>query len=103
MAKSANPLRQIRLVYRRTPMVIKVVLLVAIVFSTVTLLTLRGQLLKAQAEIDSLKQQAQQEEQKKEDLSEKNEGLGSVDGIEDIAQGELGLVDPDTIIIQPES
>lgn len=97
----ANPFHHIRLVYRRTPMVIKIVLLVAIVFSMVTLLTLRGQLLKTQAQIDDLRQQAQQEEQKKDELSDKNEELGSVDSIDDIAQGELGLVDPDTIIIQP--
>ena len=98
----ANPFRHIRLVYRRTPMVIKVVLLVAIVFSTVTLLTIRGLLLKTEAEAEALRQQAQQEEQEKQDLTEKNEGLGSVDSIEDIAQGELGLVDPDSVIIQPE-
>ena len=96
----ANPFRHIRLVYRRTPMVIKIVLLVAIVFSTVTLLTIRGQLLKWEALRESSRQQAQQEEQKKQELTEKNESLGSIDSIDDIAQGE-GWVDPDTVIIQP--
>ena len=36
------------------------------------------------------------------DLREKIENVGSVQGIRQIAQDELGLADPDTVLIHPE-
>ncbi len=101
MANRNHPLRHIRLVYRRTPMIIKVVVLSAIVLSTATLLTLRGGLLNAQAQTDALRNQAQQLEQEKEKLEEYINELGSVDSVDRIAEEELGLVDPDSVIFQP--
>ena len=47
MASRNNLLKKIRLVYRRSSKLTKSVVLCAIVLSTVTLLTLRGELLKA--------------------------------------------------------
>ena len=35
-------------------------------------------------------------------LEQKTEDLGSVQSIQDIAKEELGLVDPNTVIIDPE-
>ena len=101
MANRNHPLRHIRLVYRRTPIAIKVVVLSAIVLSTATLLTLRGGLLNAQAQTDALRNQAQQLEQEKEKLEEYINELGSVDSVDRIAEEELGLVDPDSVIFQP--
>jgi cell division protein FtsB len=57
----------------------------------------------AQAMKDSLKDQAAQLEQDNGQLKDKIDGLGSVDSVEDIAKEELDLVDPDSVIIQPES
>ena len=36
------------------------------------------------------------------DLQERIDKAGSVQGIQDIARDELGLVNPDTVLIQPE-
>ena len=81
---------------------IKIVVLCAIVLSMVALLAIRQQLLDAQALKDSLKDQASQLEQENGQLEDKIDSLGSIDSVEDIAKDELGLVDPDTVIIDPE-
>ena len=99
---SNNPFSRIRLVYKRSKPLTKIVVLCAIVLSMVTLLAIRQQLLDAQALKDSLKDQASQLEQDNGQLKDKIDALGSVDSVEDIAKDELGLVDPDTVIIDPE-
>ena len=101
MANRNHPLRRIRLVYRRTPMMIKVVVLSAIVLSTATLLTLRGGLLNAQKQNEALRDQAQQYEQENNKLEGYIDDLGSVDSVDRIAEEELDLVDPDSVIFQP--
>ena len=103
MANRSNPFSRIRLVYKRSSTLTKVVVLCAIALSMVALLTIRQQLVDAQAMKDSLKDQAAQLEQDNGQLKDKIDGLGSVDSVEDIAKEELDLVDPDSVIIQPES
>ena len=51
-----------------------------------------------QAKLDSLHEQGFTNEV----LEQKTEDLGSVQSIQDIAKEELGLVDPNTVIIDPE-
>lgn len=102
MAERSNPFSRIRLVYKRSKPLTKIVVLCAIVLSMVALLAIRQQLLDAQALKDSLKDQASQLEQENGQLEDKIDSLGSIDSVEDIAKDELGLVDPDTVIIDPE-
>lgn len=102
MANQANPLSHIKLVYKRGNNAIKIILLCTIVLSTITILALSLALNDAKAQATALKEQAAQLEQENEKLEEKIDALGSVDSVEDIAQNELGLVNPDTVIIQPE-
>lgn len=102
MAGRTNPLQHIKLVYRRTPRLAKIVVLLTLVLSVVTLLTLRGQLLKAQAHIDATRQQVQQLEQENKKLQDSIDALGSLDSVDQIAKDELDLVDPDTEFFQPE-
>lgn len=101
MAKLTEMLSRIKLVYKRSGNLTKIVVLCAIVISTVTLLALRYSLLDTQSRIDALKDQAAGLEQEHDRLEDKNSALGSVDGIKDIAGEELDLVDPDTVIIEP--
>ncbi len=101
MGKLQSALSRIRLVYKRSRTSTKVVVLCAIVLSTVTLLSLRASLLETQARTDALRDQAAQLEQENENLSDKIGELGSVDSVEDIAKEELDLVNPDTTIFQP--
>lgn len=102
MTGKTNPLQHIKLVYRHTPRLAKIVVLLTLVLSTVTLLTLRGQLLKAQERIDATRQQVQQLEQENKKLQDSIDALGSLDSVDQIAKDELDLVDPDTEFFQPE-
>ena len=94
---------RIRLVYKRSSKLTKVAVCAAIALSTVTLLVLRSATLDAQAKADALRDQAAQLEQENNRLEDQINDLGSVDSVEQIAQEQLGLVDPSTIIIKPEN
>lgn len=102
MASQSNPFSRIKLVYKRGNSVIKLVLLCTIVLSTITIVALSLALQDAKAQASNLQEQAAQLEQENQKLEEQIDGLGSVGSVEDIAQNELGLVNPDTVIIQPE-
>ena len=95
--------KNVRLVWGRGSRLTKVAVCVAIALSTVTLLALRAATLDAQAQADALKDKAQQLEQENSQLEDKIGDLGSIDSVEQIAKDELGLVDPDTVIIEPEN
>ena len=96
-----NLTSRIRLVYKRSNTLTKVAVCAAIVLSTAALLTLRSAALDAQADREALQQEAQRLEQEQNQLNDKLDSLGSADSVEQIAKDELGLVDPDTIIITP--
>ena len=98
-----NLTSRIRLVYKRSSKLTKVAVGAAIVLSTVTLLVLRSATLDAQAKADALRDQAARLEQENNRLEDQINDLGSVDSVEQIAQEQLGLVDPSTVIIKPEN
>lgn len=103
MEEKRHPLRNVKVEVRSTSPVLKIVLIVLIVFSILALIALRwvhGGILE---ETQNLKDEAAAVEQANEDLKEKQDNLGSVQSVQDIAQDELGLVDPDTVIIEPQS
>ena len=53
--------------------------------------------------LDSLRHQAAQLEQENSQLEQDIDSLGSLDSLQQIAKDELGLVDPDTVVLQPEN
>ena len=98
-----QPLRnRIRLVYRRGSPLAKAVILSAIVLSMAALLTLTVAINQSRAQADALKNQAAELEQEQTKLQQNIDGLGTLDSVEEIAKDELGLVDPDTVIMQPK-
>ena len=99
MQKLIAKLRRIKLVFRRSRPLIKVVALCAVVFSTLALLTITSAILDSRARSDALYSQAAALEQANEELAQSIDGLDSVQGIRSIAENELGLVDPGTVII----
>ena len=103
MARFKNPLRHIKLVYKRSSDVTKIVVLCAIVICTAALLILGGAIRDAEARTDALRAQASRLEQENNRLSSLIDSLGTVAGIEQIAREELGLVDPDSVIITPSN
>ncbi|MBO5130566.1 MAG: hypothetical protein J6B95_09520 [Oscillospiraceae bacterium] len=67
------------------------------------LLTLRLAMTGIEHSTDKLADQAAALEQSNIDLEEKIGQLGSVQSVMDIAREELGLVNPDTVIFEPEN
>ena len=100
MAKQ-NPFQQIKLVYRRSSLALKILVLVMILVSTAALIALRVTLNGYQAQSDVLQSRAAQLQQENEALEEDIAALGSKDSIKEIAQEELGLVDPESKFFSP--
>lgn len=84
------------------PVKLKAVLIVLIVLSTAALVALRWVHNGIQAETQRKTEQAAAMEGENADLQEKIDSIGSVQSIRQIAQDELGLADPDTVLIHPE-
>ena len=102
MTKRESPFSHIRLVFQRSRTLTKVVVLAALVLSMAALLVLGIARMNAQARLDGLQDQAQQLEQENARLEQYIDEQGSLQSIERIANEELGLVNPDTVIIQPQ-
>ena len=100
MTKIRSFLSRFQLQYRRTPTLNKVVVAAAIVLSSVTLVSLRLAHWEAKARLAELTQQIAAQEQSNDALRQDIDELGTTDSIREIAREELGLVDPDTIIIE---
>ena len=87
---------------RSAPVKLKVALVALIVLSIGALMALRWVHNGIQAETQRKTEQAAAMEGENADLQEKIDSIGSVQSIRQIAQDELGLADPDTVLIHPE-
>ncbi len=103
MAEKKNPLRNAKIEIRPTPAALKIVLIVLILFSMAALVALRWVHTGILQETENLKGEASALEQSNQDLEKKTGELGSVQSVKDIAREELGLEDPNTVIIDPQS
>jgi cell division protein FtsL len=99
----ANPplFQRIRLVYRRSSLLLKVLVLVTILASAAALLALRGLMLGYQQQRQALQSQALQLQQENAKLTEHIAELGTEDSIRRIAMEELGLMDPNGQFFNP--
>lgn len=95
--------RQFKLVVKRSSRTTKIAVCAAVTLSVVTMLVLHAATLDAREQAEHWRQQAQQLEQENDRLQSQIDNLGTAEGVGQIAQDELGLVPPDTIIIQPEN
>lgn len=100
MAKQ-NPFQQFKLVYRRSSLALKILVLVTILVSAAALIALRMTLNGYQAQSNVLQSRALQLQEENKDLEEDIAALGSKDSIRQIAQEELGLVDPESQFFSP--
>ena len=103
MAKIKEKLKLIKLRLRPSPRSTKIMLIVAILFAMIALIALRIQINKLENRTEDLRDKAAALEQDNKDLQENIGILGSVQSIIQIARDELGLVDPNTVILDPES
>ena len=102
MAQKNTPPKNVKVEVRPASNILKIILILLILFSIVALVALRGVHSGILAQIDDLKDEASGLEYANAELEQKTDELGSIQSIQDIAKEELGLVDPDTIIIDPE-
>ena len=102
MAAGHNPLRRIRLVYRRSSTLLKCVVLAAIVLCSAVLLTLRFAILDTKEKANDRRNEAAALEKENNALEKSISELGTVQSVTDLAGKLLGLVDPDTVIFLPE-
>ena len=102
MAEKNTPPKNVKVEVRPASNILKIVLIILILFSIVALVALRWVHNGIRTQIDELKEEASDLEYANAELDQKTEELGSVQSIQDIAKEELGLVDPDTVIIDPE-
>ena len=102
MANTNTPPKKVKVEVRPASNILKIILILLILFSIVALIALRWVHTGIRNQIDELKDEASGLEYANEELEQKTEELGSVQSIQDIAREELGLVDPDTILIDPE-
>ena len=103
MGERKNPFRNIKLVVRPSTPLLKIVLILVILFSMAALLALSWVRGSIQARTEEMRQQAAELEYQNEELEEKVNNLDSIQGVKDIAKEELGLVDPDEVVIDPAS
>ena len=102
MAKQSTKSKYVKVEVRPASNILKIILILLILTSIVALIALRWVHTGILTEIADLKEEASGLEHANEVLEQKMDELGSVQSIEDIAKEELGLVDPDTILIDPE-
>ena len=97
-----NPLKRIRLVFRRSSPKLKILVILALVVCTITLLALTIKIRQVKEHTQALAQQGAALEQENQALSEDINDLGTIKSIKDLARRFLGLFDPDTTIFSPE-
>jgi len=102
MAQTNNPGTGVKLVYRRSRTLTKVVVLTALVLSMAALLTLGSAIAAARNTTEELRSEAVELEQENSRLQQYIQELGTVQGIIRIAQEKLGLIEPGTVIFKPE-
>jgi len=101
MEQNYTPRKKVKVEIRRSSTALKIVLTVLILFSIAALVALRWVHNGIGHEIQKKRDEAGAIEFANEELEEKKKALDSVQSIQDIARDELGLVDPDTILIDP--
>lgn len=98
-----NPFRHIRLVYRRSSVLVKSVVLATLVLSILALIVLRISIQSNQGQQADLEQQAALLEQENRALTKQIAELGTVESVKRIATLQLGLVDPDSQFFTPSN
>ena len=99
MSKRVLHFQNFKIVFQHSRPLTKVVVLAALVLSMTALIVLGIARENAEKRAEEYRAQAAQLEQENSALSDKIDKLGSVDSIQEIAEEELGLFNPDTVII----
>ena len=102
MAQIKEFISRIRLVYRRTSNLTKIAVAVAIVLCMGTLIALTTSSTALLERTEDLREKAGILEEENRELEQKIDELGTVKSIVEIAEEELGLVQPGAVVIETE-
>ena len=103
MAKLEEFFSKFQLVKKRSRKLTVVMLVIAILFSMGALAALHFSMVSLKNRTEDLRDQALHLEGENAQLQEDIDQVGSIQSIVEIAEKELGLVQPDAIFYQPES
>ena len=103
MDQRQNPLHVVKVVVRPGSRKLKIVLALLSLASLATLVALGVVRSRIESRTQAALDQAAELEHENAELTDRIDNIGSSSIIKDIAREELGLVDPDTVIINPNS
>ena len=83
---------------KRSLVVLKLIALLVIIFSIIALITPHSYIVRLTKAYENLQQQAMELEQANKELQSYIDNKDTDEGMKDVATGELGMVDPDTVI-----
>ena len=102
MAEIKEFLSRIKLIYRRTSNLTKIAVALAIVLCMGTLIALRTSTTALLERTEDLREKAGMLEEENRELDQKIDELGTTKSIVEIAEEELGLVQPGAVAIDTE-
>ena len=103
MGERKNPFQNVKVVVRPSTPALKIIVILVILLSMVTLGAVSWVRSSILAETKKLQDQAAELEYENQVLDDRIDNLDSEQSIQQIAEEELGLVKPDTVIIDPTS
>ena len=102
MAEIKEFLSRIKLIYRRTSNLTKIAVALAIVLCMGTLIALRTSTTALLERTEDLREKAGMLEEENRELEQKIDELGTTKSVLEIAEEELGLVQPGAVVIETE-
>ena len=102
MKKLMRLLRRVRVRFVRSSRRTKMTVTIMVAACMVALLTLNLTINALNKRAEEARKEAARLEYEQGQLKEDIDGLGSAGSVEDIAQGELGMVPGDSVVIRPE-
>ena len=94
---------KVQVVIRPSSPLLKIVLIILIVFSMAALISLGWVRQSIQNKTEAMRQEAYNLELENAELEKKITELDTVQSVQDIAREELDMVDPNTVVIAPNS
>ena len=95
--------RKYRVVFKKTRPVVKAVILITILLSTIALVTLYATIEQSRNQYEDMRQQAGMLEENNQTLAQRIEQMGTLESIIQIAMERLGLVLPDSTIFETDN
>ena len=102
MPERTITLGKVQIIWRHSSLLLKTLVIVLIVFSMAAMAALGWVRLSIQNQTGQMLAEAAALEEKNKALNQRIQSIDAVDTIQSIAEEELGMVTPDTVLIRPE-